>query len=175
MHGLMFLMSGFSTDGEIDSVRLVGPRAPATNRRMPTIERDIAASMLLPTRTGFLRVLVRCLPCQDCRLEVDFVGEMLEAVVSLRDALSVERVRFDDVCARFEITSMNGQDHVGTRDGQNVVVALERVFVRVEFELLATKVVLVEFIALDHRAHRSVDDENAVGERLEKFILYVSR
>lgn len=32
---LMFLKSGLSTDGDTDSVLLVGPRAPATNRLQP--------------------------------------------------------------------------------------------------------------------------------------------
>jgi len=32
---LMLRISGFSTDGDIDNVRLVGPRPPATYRFIP--------------------------------------------------------------------------------------------------------------------------------------------
>lgn len=34
----MFRKSGFSTDGEMDKVLFVGPKAPATNRRIPKIK-----------------------------------------------------------------------------------------------------------------------------------------
>ena len=38
---LMFRYSGFSTEGEIDRVRLVGPRAPQTYRGIPEARHDV--------------------------------------------------------------------------------------------------------------------------------------
>ena len=40
----MFLKSGFSTEGEMESVLLVGPTAPATNRVTPVSASTSAAT-----------------------------------------------------------------------------------------------------------------------------------
>ena len=39
LYSLIFLYAGFSTEGEIDNVLLVGPIAPATNFSFPAKER----------------------------------------------------------------------------------------------------------------------------------------
>jgi hypothetical protein len=53
--------------------------------------------------------------------------------------------------------------HVGTREGQHLVVAGE--VAGVVLEALAAKVGLGEALGLDHRAHGAVDDEDALGEQ----------
>ena len=45
-YSLTFLKSGLSTDGEIESVRFVGPKAPATYRCRPSIDITSAAAFL---------------------------------------------------------------------------------------------------------------------------------
>ena len=64
-HLLTFLKSGLSTDGEMESVRLVGPRAPATYRCLPSLRVQSAAAdfanladskFILIKQTSFERV-----------------------------------------------------------------------------------------------------------------------
>ena len=54
-------------------------------------------------------------------------------------------------------------DHVGPRQHQHVVVALE--ILRVRLEALAAEIGFGQLVALDHGAHRAVEDEDAFGEQ----------
>ena len=58
---------------------------------------------------------------------------------------------------------MDLADHVGARQDQQVVVALE--ILRVVLEPLAAEVRFRQLVALDHRPHRAVEDEDALRER----------
>ena len=53
---------------------------------------------------------------------------------------------------------------VGARQDQQIVVALE--ILRVILEPLAAEVRLGQLVALDHRPHRAVEDEDALRERV---------
>ena len=57
---------------------------------------------------------------------------------------------------------MDLADHVGPREHEELVVALQ--VARVVAEALAAEVGLAELARLDHRAHRAVEDEDALGE-----------
>ena len=57
---------------------------------------------------------------------------------------------------------MDAADDVGPRQDEQVVVALE--VARVRREARAAEVGLGEAVALHHRAHRAVDDEDPVAE-----------
>ena len=57
---------------------------------------------------------------------------------------------------------MDALDHVGAGQHEDVVVALE--VAAVITETLAAEVGLLEPVALDHGAHRAVEDEDALGE-----------
>ena len=57
---------------------------------------------------------------------------------------------------------MNGLDHFRPREHEHVVVAAQ--LVAVFCETFAAKVSLAELVALDHGAHRPVDDQNALVE-----------
>jgi hypothetical protein len=58
---------------------------------------------------------------------------------------------------------MNALDHLGPRQHQDVVVALQ--IVRVIGEPRPPKVRLGERVALDHRPHGAVEEEDALAEQ----------
>ena len=55
LHSLTFLCSGLSTEGEMESVLLVGPTAPATNRARPVSEATEVAALLASRADSKLR------------------------------------------------------------------------------------------------------------------------
>ncbi len=97
--------------------------------------------------------------------DAQLVGQRLESVIRLRDRAAGEGVRLDDVGAGLEVLVVDFADHVGTREHQHVAVALE--IARVIPEPLAAEVGLGELVALNHRAHRAVEDQHALPEKLE--------
>ena len=104
----MLRNAGLLTSGEIDSVRLVGPIEPATNRGRSGV-RAVHSSH---GRARQLRAF-----------DVQLVDERLEPVVGLRDRGAAERVGLDDVAAGLEVLAMDLGDDVGPRQHQQVVVA----------------------------------------------------
>ena len=105
---------------------------------------------------------VRGLAGQPGRLEVQLVGEVLHAVVGLGDALGAEGVRRDDVGAGLEVLAVDGPDDVGLAQAEQVAVAAH-LLVPVG-EPVAAVARLVEPVALDHRAHRAVDHQDALAQ-----------
>jgi hypothetical protein len=92
------------------------------------------------------------------RRDVDFVRERLGAVIRLRDARGVERVRLDDVGPGRQVLPVRGLDHVGATQVQQLVVALD--LARPVVEALAAILLLREPVRLQQRPHRPVDDED---------------
>ena len=58
---------------------------------------------------------------------------------------------------------MDLAQHIGPRQLQHLVVALE--ILPMACEARAAVVGLAQFVALDHRAHCAVDDEDALGQQ----------
>ena len=144
--------AGLLTSGEIDSVRLVGPIEPATKRgRSGRLRRPLGGDFAFAMPRPF---------------DVQLVGHVLEQVVGLRDGGAAERVGLDDVGAGGQVLPVDLADHVGPRQDQQVVVALE--ILRVILEALAAEVRFRQLVALDHRAHRAVEDEDARRERVSQ-------
>ena len=98
-------------------------------------------------------------PGQPCRLAVELVAELLHAVIGQRDPLGVERVRLDDIGAGLEVRAVNAPNRVGLGECEQVVVAPD-VAVPVG-EPLATVFGFAERVLLDHRASRTVQDDDA--------------
>ncbi len=98
------------------------------------------------------------------RRHVELVDQRLELVVGLRDRRRGEAVGLDDVRARGEILVVDPRDHVRAREDQDLVVPLQ--VVGVLAEALAAIVRLGQAVALDHRAHGTVQDENPAAEQL---------
>ena len=95
------------------------------------------------------------------------MDQRLELVVSLRNGGRIEGARLENVGAGFQVVAVDAADDVGAGQDQQVVVALE--VVRVIGEALAAVVGFLQPVALDHRAHRAVEDEKTSGEESGKF------
>ena len=140
-----FRAPGSLTSGEIDAVRFVGPREPATQRGRSSV-RDLVAGLACDPGSG----------------EVDLVGEVLHAVVGLGDRRGREGVGLHDVRARVEVLTVDGVDHVGLGEVEQVAVPLD-VPVPVG-ESLAPELGLPRRKALDEGAHGAVDHQDALAQ-----------
>src|SRR5690606_12656375 len=109
---------------------------------------------------------------------VELVDQVLEVVVGLADRGGVEGVGLDQVGAGLKVGAVDAFDDLGTGEQQQVVVALEVVAaaravalvrgmvlaVVALGEALAAVVGLAKAMALDHRAHRAVDEQHAFAK-----------
>ncbi len=59
---------------------------------------------------------------------------------------------------------MNAGDHLGPGEHEQIVVAFQ--IARMITEALAAEVRFRQLVALNHRAHRAVEDEDAVREQI---------
>src|SRR5581483_1483073 len=96
-------------------------------------------------------------------LQIDLVSQRLHAVIGERDALRVEGIGLDQVGAGFEIFAMDLADDLRLRQHQQVVVPLE--IARPVAKALDAILRLLELVALDHGAHRPVQDQDPLGEQ----------
>ena len=94
--------------------------------------------------------------------QVHLDRQVFHAEVYHRDAVSVEGVGLDDVRARFQIRPVNVLNHIGPDQHQGLVVVLE--VNGMVLEALRPVVLLLELVALDHRPHRPVEDQDALTE-----------
>ena len=90
--------------------------------------------------------------------------EMLKRIVGLCEHIATERIGLDDVGTRLQILHVDGADHVGTCEDQEVVVPFQRTWVI--GKAITSKVSFLQRVALDHGAHGTVKDKNAFGKEL---------
>ena len=95
--------------------------------------------------------------------EVELRHQMFHVVVRHGNRGGIEGVGLEDVGAGSQILVVNVPDDVRLRQGEQVVVALE--VVRKVGETFAAIVGFAELVGLDHRPHRAVQDEDALGEQ----------
>ena len=100
-------------------------------------------------------------------LEVQFVDDLGQVVVGLRNGSGVESAGFENVGTGFQVFAVDAADDRGLGQHQQVVVAFE--VVRVIGEARAAVVGFLQTVALDHRAHGAVEDEQALLEQGGKF------
>ena len=86
---------------------------------------------------------------------------MFEKEIVLADGRGGERVRLDDVRARFQIEPVNFLDDLRLREHEQLVVAPEVLTLPVEKSRPAKRR-LIQFVLLDDRAHRTIDDDDAL-------------
>ena len=91
-------------------------------------------------------------------LEGHLVAVVFEFIVGLGYALRGESVGFDDVGPCFKVAAMYVAHHIGARNVEQVVVALE--LYGALSEPLSTEIVFRKSIALHHSAQCSVEDNN---------------
>ncbi len=88
-------------------------------------------------------------------------------------AVDGERIRLDDVGAGVEILAVDRADDIRTREDEDVAVAAQ--ILRVILEALAAEVGFRQLVALDHRPHRAVEEEDALVERAAEGLLSLVR
>lgn len=93
---------------------------------------------------------------------VQFGDDRFEFVVSLADGRGTERIGLNDVGTGRKIVGVNFFDDVGTREAEEIVVALE--VVREVREAGATEIGFLQGVGLDHRTHRAIEDGDALGK-----------
>ena len=98
--------------------------------------------------------------------EVKLGHEIFHAVVGHRRRIGIKRVGFDDVGAGLKKRRVNLPDYRRPCQRQQIVVALE-VSRRVTKAITAI-VVLGQSVALDHRAHRPVEQHDALVQALHQ-------
>jgi hypothetical protein len=94
---------------------------------------------------------------------VQLAGDVAQAVVFLGDAGGTEGVGLDQVSAGSQVLVVDLADHIGPGELQQVVVALQ--ILAVVGKARAAKVGFAELVALDHGAHRAVDDDDALRQQ----------
>ena len=129
-------------------MRLVGPSAPATKRRLPSM------------RSRLERRAAR----EPGAVAVEFVHHLLHAVIGLRDRRRGKGVGLQNVGAGHRIGEVDVLDRLRLGEGQKIVVALEMAFAAVE--AVAAEMALLEAEVLDLRPHRAVENEDALARGL---------
>ena len=156
-------MEGLVYELNAAAARLAREAADRQTAKTPDRPRFVAGALGPMNKTLSLSPDV-----SDPGFRVELVDEPFHPVVRLRDRRAVERVRLDDVRARVEEGAVDVANDRGLREREEVVVALQRL--RPVGEAIAAEVGLVERVALDHRAHRAIEDEDAVGEELAETV-----
>ena len=128
--------------------RLVGGPQHAGDEARLVRRRKLVARFTRHPRTGHVQLVI----------------EFGHAVGFQRGRIRAEGIGLDDVRARFQIFAVDGFDDFGLGQHQQIVVALE-VAVPVG-KTLAAIIRLGQLVALDHGAHRAVQDENALLQEL---------
>ncbi|WP_425142895.1 hypothetical protein, partial [Enterobacter hormaechei] len=112
---------------------------------------------------------------------VQLVHQVFEVVVGLADRGCIEGVGFDQVRARFQVGGVDVCDDLRPGQQQQIVVALQFMALRravvaagamavilTAGEAFATVIVFLQAVALDHRAHRTVDDQDPLAQGVEQ-------
>ena len=89
-------------------------------------------------------------------------------VIRHGDRSRVEGVGLDDVCTGIEILLMDLTDDLRLGQRQQVVVAFD--IVGKVLESLAAIGRLVQFVVLDHRTHRAVENQDAAFEQFRQLL-----
>ncbi len=95
---------------------------------------------------------------------VHLFGVGLQRVIGQRNRVGVEGVRADDVGTGVEILAVDAGDDLGLGQRQQVVLAAQ--VARMVGEALAAEVGLGQLVTLDERAHRAVEHEDALAQKL---------
>ena len=95
-------------------------------------------------------------------LDVELVHDVLKVVVRHRDRVGIEGVGLEDVRTRLQVCGMDLTDDLRPREREQVVVAL--LVVREIGEARPAVFRLGQLVALDHRTHRAVQDDDALAQ-----------
>ena len=93
--------------------------------------------------------------------EVQLINQFLHAVIGHRSGIGVEGVGFQNVGTGLQIGGMDVANNLRLGDGKQVVVALQ--LRRPVGEALAAIIGFLQLVALNHRAHRAVEQQDALA------------
>ena len=99
----------------------------------------------------------------DCG-KVDVATVVLHAEVTHRDALGVKGVRLDDVSTCLQVFAMDVANDERSSQRQHVVATLQ--FLRMVSETSSPEVFFAQLIALNHRTHRTIENEDFIEFRV---------
>ena len=97
------------------------------------------------------------------RREVQVGHDFLHPVVGLRNGRAVEGVRLDQVRARRDVLLVDAADDVRLGQDEQVVVAFD--IARPILETLPAVGRFIQLVPLDHRAHRTIEVDDALGHQ----------
>ena len=106
------------------------------------------------------RNVVGHLARQSCAAIIQFGDQRFHTIVGLRHRRRVEGVAFDNIGARLEVSAVDARDQLGTGQRQQIVITLD--IAPIAAKSLAAIAIVVELFALDHRAHRTVQHDDAL-------------
>ena len=132
---------------------MVGPIEPATNRGRVAVENSSAACRASRAASFIL-----------------LVDAVFEPVFGQDYRGAAERVRLDDVGARFQVAAMYVEHDVGPREDEVLVAA---------FQVRAAEILRRQVALLNRGARRAVKHEDALGQQLFQHLcccrLHISR
>ena len=103
------------------------------------------------------------------RCSIDIPHPIDQIIIGHGDGVGVKGVGGDYIGAGLEISVMDIDDCFWLRDGEQIVTAFQ--VAPVVDKLLAAKFRLAKCQLLNHGAHRAIEDQNPLGEKvLEDFI-----
>ena len=88
---------------------------------------------------------------------------MLQAIIRLRRVIGIKSVGLDNVCAGCEVGQVDFLDDLWPGQAQQIVVTGQRLVVT--FELPSTKIGFSQTLILDHRAHRTIEQQDSLAQR----------
>ena len=113
------------------------------------------------TRFLWRGIFLGTLACYlDCS-QVDFPAIVLQVEVAHRDTLGIEGVSLDDVCTSCEVFAMDVSNDVRCGEAENVVTTFE--ILKMIGEARTTEVFFLQMVLLNHGAHSTVKNKDAVG------------
>ena len=102
---------------------------------------------------------------------IDLVSQGLQPVICQRNGLGVKRICLDDISARFEVLAMNSFDHVRLSQAKHVIQPGK--ILGPGFEALAAMRRFIEPLLMHHRAHRAIDNDDALAQEALKSLNFV--
>ena len=131
----------------------IGPLATLPRRLLVDLPGEIVEKLVVDDLLVKLRILAAAV-----------LARIVDEELALRDAGGAEGVGLDDVRAGLEKAPVDVADHLRLREREEIAV-VQQILLRV-LEALAADVGLVHAVGADGRAHRAVDDGDAVLEQL---------
>ena len=109
---------------------------------------------------------------QASAFESHLPSTVFQVIISLRNALTREGVRRNDVGARLQVTSVNIRDNIRASDVEHIVVALHHS--RHIAEAIASEVFFCKIILLNLSTHGTIQNQNLLLNNLS-YILHGSK